>query len=362
MKKACGNPLLTMTTNTDILGRLPAEWEPADCVIVSWPHPATDWAYMLPDITACYVSLIKALSTYARVLIVTPDVASTFSLLDDNLDFSNIRFAEIPTNDTWARDFGMICTIAADGTRIINDFKFNGWGLKFASCLDNLITRNIIENGLVADDAVYANRLNFVFEGGAIDTDGQGCVLTTSECLLSPNRNGSSSKEEIERYLLSVLGCQKMLWLDYGFLEGDDTDSHVDTLARFLPGGMIAYTSCDRPDDVHYEALQKMEQQLRSFTDIDGRAFRMVDLPIPEAIFDDEGERLPATYANFLLLCGAVLLPVYGDEKYDALAIEKIKAALPLYDVVTIDCRALIQQHGSLHCATMQVPPGIIVD
>ncbi len=360
MRIPYGIHLPIMTNNIAYGFRLPAEWEPNEYVLLSWPHEGSDWAYMLDEVTHCYVELAKAIARYARLIIVAPDVSLAANALKGFVDTDKVVFVEIPTNDTWARDFGMLCTVAPDGQVRINDFKFNGWGLKFAACDDNLITRRIMEKGLKGDKAEYVNRLNFVFEGGSIDVDGEGTLMTTSNCLLSPNRNGASSREEIEAVLKDAFGCSHVLWVEYGDLEGDDTDSHIDTLARFLPGNVIAYSACDRPDDSHYDELKRMEANIGSFLTPDGAPYTTIALPIPDAIHDETGERLPATYANFLVINGAVLLPVYGDAKYDRIAIEKIKAAMPLYDIVPVNCRALIKQHGSLHCVTMQVPEGAL--
>lgn len=350
-----------MTNNYDYQFRLPAEWEPNEYVILSWPHEGSDWAYMLDEVTRCYIEISKSIMRYARLIIVAPDVSLAANSLKGFVDTAKVVFVEIPTNDTWARDFGMLCTVGANGNVRINDFKFNGWGLKFAACEDNLITRRmIIDKGLKGENAEYVNRLNFVLEGGSIDVDGDGSLMTTSNCLLSPNRNGASSKEEIEVVLKEAFGCSRVLWVEHGDLEGDDTDSHIDTLARFLPGNRIAYSACDRPEDSHYDELKRMEEQLGGFRTPEGHPYTLIPLPIPEAIYDEGGERLPATYANFLVINNAVLLPVYGDLKYDRMAVEKIKAAMPLYDIVTVDCRALIRQHGSLHCVTMQVPEGAL--
>lgn len=348
-----------MTTNLPKF-RLPAEWEPNEYVLLSWPHEGTDWSYMLDEAVHCYIEIAKAISRYARLIIVAPDVSAAANTLKGFVDTEKVIFVEIPTNDTWARDFGMLCTVSADVMVHINDFKFNGWGLKFASCEDNLITRRMLEKGLVGNNAEYVNRLNFVLEGGSIEVDGEGTLLTTSHCLLSPNRNGASTKDEIETELKEAFGCERVLWVDHGDLEGDDTDSHIDTLARFLPGDIIVYSACDRPDDSHYTELKLMEEELISFTTPEGKNYRTVGLPIPNGIYDEAGERLPATYANFLIINGAVIMPVYGDDHYDRLAVEKIKAAMPLYDIVTVDCRALIRQHGSLHCVTMQIPAGAL--
>ena len=346
-----------MTTNMSAF-RLPPEWAYNEYILLSWPHKDSDWAYMLDEVKVCFTEIVKAAIRYAKVLIVAPDISEVAHDLKGFADMDRISMIEMPTNDTWARDFGMICTVDSKGVVSINDFKFNGWGLKFAACHDNLITRNIIDALAKSDNAIYANHMGFVLEGGSIDISDDGTLLTTCECLLSPNRNGELDKDEIEALLKNYLGCSRVLWLNHGYLEGDDTDSHVDTLARFLPGRKIAYTACDRLDDEHYIELSEMERELKDFANAEG--YELISLPIPEAIYDSEGLRLPATYANFLIINNAVLLPVYGDERYDAIAIDKFKRAVPGYDIVPINCIPLIRQHGSLHCVTMQIPAGTL--
>ena len=333
---------------------LPAEWSPVEAVLLSWPHVETDWDYMLPEVTSCFREIARAIIFRARLIVVAPDISVPKTHLAP-LPQDRITYIECPTNDTWARDFGPITTIMPDGTPVSNDFRFNGWGLKFAANYDNLITRRLAESGILAGK--YTNRLGFVLEGGSIESDGQGLLMTTSECLLSLNRNGEMSADAIDSYLREVFGVERVLWVDHGFLAGDDTDSHIDTLARLAPDNTIIYTGCTDPDDIHYEALQAMAAQLRGMVNRDGKPFNLVELPLPDAVYDrDDGSRLPATYANFLFLNGAVLLPVYGQPLKDNHAIRVLEAALPDYEIVPVDCRALIRQHGSLHCVTMQFP------
>ena len=236
-------------------------------------------------------------------------------------------------------------------------FSFNGWGLKFAANFDNLITSRINENKLFNGE--YVNRLNFVLEGGSIESDGKGTLLTTSECLLSPNRNGEWDKKQIESYLKENFSVQQVLWLDHGFLSGDDTDSHIDTLARLCPDDTIAYVRCADKDDMHYEALSEMERQLRSFRSLEGKPFRLLPLPMAAPIYH-EGERLPATYANFLILNHAILYPTYSQPDNDREAAHILQQAFTGYEIIGIDCRPLIKQHGSLHCVTMQYPKGAL--
>ena len=335
----------------------PAEWYPQSGIQLTWPHEATDWAYMLDEVTACYIDLAREIAKRERLLIVTPHPEQVKQLLQGVVDLEAVTFAQCPTNDTWARDHGGI-TLFCDGTPAIYDFKFNGWGLKFAANYDNLITSTLCRQGRF--NARYENRLNFVVEGGALESDGAGTLLTTSECLLSPNRNGEWSQARIEEYLKETFGLQRVLWLDHGYLAGDDTDSHIDTLARFAPGNTIVYVQCTDPTDEHYEDLRRMEEQLRTFTTLEGTPYRLLPLPMTNAVYDENGERLPATYANFLIMNDAVLYPTYRQPANDQAAAQVLQQAFPDREIVGIDCSPLIRQHGSLHCVTMQYPQNVL--
>ncbi|WP_272960283.1 agmatine deiminase family protein [Barnesiella viscericola] len=335
----------------------PAEWYPQSGIQLTWPHEETDWAYMLDEVTTCYIELAREIARRERLLIVTPHPKQVKQLLQGVVDLEAVTFAQCPTNDTWARDHGGI-TLFCDGTPAIYDFKFNGWGLKFAANYDNLITSTLCRQGRF--NARYENRLNFVVEGGALESDGAGTLLTTSECLLSPNRNGEWSQTRIEEYLKETFGLQRVLWLDHGYLAGDDTDSHIDTLARFAPGDTIIYVQCTDPTDEHYEALLRMEEQLRTFTTLEGAPYRLLPLPMADAVYDENGERLPATYANFLIMNDAVLYPTYRQPANDQAAAQVLQQAFPDREIVGIDCSPLIRQHGSLHCVTMQYPQNVL--
>ncbi len=336
---------------------LPAEWAAQSAVQLTWPHNLTDWAYMLDEVEECFVNIARAIAERQLLLIVTPEVERVGRRIANEVNMENVRWVECNTNDTWARDHGGI-TVWCDGKPVVYDFAFNGWGLKFAACHDNLITGCMHRNGVFHAD--YCNRLNFIIEGGSIESDGCGTMLTTSECLLSPNRNGEWSRAEIERYLSDAFGLKQILWIDHGYLAGDDTDSHIDTLARLAPHDTILYVRCEDEQDEHYTALAAMEQLLKSFRTLDGRPYRLLPLPMAAAAFDEQGERLPATYANFLILNDAVLYPTYAEPSLDEEAARVIAEAFPGREVVGIDCRALIKQHGSLHCVTMQYPQGVI--
>ena len=335
---------------------LPAEWAPQSGVQLTWPHTGTDWAYMLDEVEDCFVKIAREIALREKLLIVTPDPEQVEKRIAGQVDRKNVRFLTCETNDTWARDHGALAMTDADGVSLL-DFKFNGWGLKFASDKDNLITRRAVEAGTL--HGRYVNRLGFVLEGGSIESDGMGTLLTTSACLLSPNRNGQMNRAEIEEYLRGVFNLRRVLWLDDGYLAGDDTDSHIDTLARFCSPDTIAYVKCDDTEDEHYDALQRMEKQLRSFRTLNGEPYRLLALPMADKI-EEEGERLPATYANFLIINEAVLYPVYRQPENDRRAETVLRQAFPDREVVGIDCRALIKQHGSLHCVTMQYPSGVL--
>ena len=336
---------------------LPAEWAPQSGVQLTWPHAHTDWAYMLEEVQECFTRIAIEIAQRELLLIVTPEPDAVRRQIAGKVRMENVRFALCDTNDTWARDHGAITLLDEAGQAQLLDFTFNGWGLKFASDKDNQITRRLVKDGHL--QGAYTNRLGFVLEGGSIESDGRGTLLTTSECLLSPNRNGEMSREEIEAYLRDVFRVRQVLWLEYGYLAGDDTDSHVDTLARLCPDDTIAYVRCTDPQDEHYPALHRMEEQLKTFRTPDGKPYRLLPLPWPDAIVED-GERLPATYANFLVMNGAVLYPTYAQPENDAQARDVLAQAFPDREIVGIDCRPLIRQHGSLHCVTMQYPAGII--
>jgi agmatine deiminase len=331
----------------------PAEWHSQLSIQLTWPHVNSDWDYLLDEVEKCFVEIASAIASRQRLIIVCPDRNKLTVKFSDPL-LQNISFYEIESNDTWARDHGGI-TIFQNGKPLIYDFCFNGWGMKFAACNDNQITRKLIQNEAF-DGYGYSNMKFFVLEGGSIESDGEGTILTTEECLLSHNRNDSLSKSDIESCLMQFFGAERILWLKNGYLAGDDTDSHIDTLARFCSPDTIAYVKCDEETDEHFLSLKKMEDELKGFTQIDGKPYRLVALPMTPAIHDPNDEhRLPATYANFLIINGAVLFPVYNCDT-DEEAIKSIKTAFHDREIVPIDCSVLIRQHGSLHCVTMQYP------
>ena len=334
---------------------LPAEWFPQSGVQVTWPHEGTDWCDMLEEVTSCYVAFSKEILKREKLLVValpSHNVRHYFTEEEQH----NLLCVEVESNDTWARDHGAI-TVFDGEQRTLIDFGFNAWGLKFAAHYDNQISGHLFRAGVFQSGTTYQNRLNFILEGGSIESDGKGTLLTTS-CLLAPNRNQPMTRQEIDHYLKRTLGAERVLWLNHGYLAGDDTDSHIDTLARFCDEETIAYVKCDDENDEHFSELQAMEAELKTFLAHNGKPYRLIPLPMAEPVFE-AGQRLPATYANFLIINNAVLLPYYGTDK-DEVAKQLLQEAFPTREIVGIDCRPLIKQHGSLHCVTMQFPEGVI--
>lgn len=331
--------------------RYPAEWECDGPILLALPHSDTDWNYMLDEALAQYTVLVDALVAHGEeVWLLVNDREYAINVLE-GIDLSHVNIIEVPTNDTWTRDYGPITVIRHDRVRAL-DFGFNGWGLKFVADKDNLVNL-ALDRLRILPVGLYRNHREFILEGGSVDSDGNGTLLTTSKCLLSPNRNGGRTKKEIGDKLSAYLGVDHILWLDYGALAGDDTDSHIDTLCRMAPDNIILYTGCRDMDDPHFEELLHMRAQLEMFRNAMGEPFNLVELPLPDAVCDEEGNRLPATYANYLVTPRAVYMPVYGQPDNDNLACKIVKVAFPDHEVVPVNCTSLLKQHGSLHCSTM---------
>lgn len=298
--------------------RLPAEWEPQSMIQLTWPHRGTDWAPMLDEIVSVYVEMAREIAKREPLLIVIPDKND---LPQEVQEMGNVTIVECPTNDTWARDHGFISLVADDSKEpnaLLLDFCFNGWGEKFIADKDNAINRHLWES-LGGVGGSYIPHLDFVLEGGSIESDGKGTIYTTRCCLMAPHRNQPLTQQQIEEKLKEYLFAERVVWLDDEPLPGDDTDGHIDTLARILPDGSL------------------------------------LRLPLPDPIIED-GEQLPATYANYLILNGAVLVPTYGQPEHDEEAMRIIGSAFPDREIIGIDSRPIIRQHGSIHCCTMQFP------
>ena len=354
--------------------RLPAEWEAQGAVLMAWPRADGDWAPYLDAVRACYLGLCAAVARHAPVLLLTDNPAETGSSLaplEQQLAAEGLthrlRLIESPAQDTWTRDYGPITVVetaagsedAPGGQRpVLLDFRFNGWGGKYQSGGDDRATAAACAAGVFGP--TRREEVAMVLEGGSIESDGAGTLLTTSTCLLSPERNPDLDRSAIEAALIQHLGAQRVLWLEHGQLAGDDTDAHIDTLVRFCDPQTLAYVRCDDPSDPHAQPLQALEAELGQLRTLAGKPYRLIPLPWARACFaPDDGRRLPATYANFLILNGAVLVPSYNDPERDQAAQQALQDAFPSHQIEAVDCSALLLQHGSLHCATMQIPEAV---
>lgn len=332
---------------------MPAEWEKQNAIQLTWPHAGTDWKPCLSQITETFLQMAEAIAAREHLIVVTPHPDDIASLLRNRLSikaWGKVDICYAPTNDTWARDHAFISLKGDDGVKLL-DFKFNAWGEKFNWDYDNAINARLFFCQTVS--GTYINHNEFVLEGGSVESDGEGTVMTTTSCLLAPHRNQPLSKAQIELRLKKWLHAERILWLDHGNLMGDDTDGHIDTIARFAPHHIIIYTHCGNTNDPQYEDFSQMEAQLANFRTLQGEPYKLVALPMPDAIFD-EGMRLPATYANFVVLNGAVIVPTYNQPNNDKVAIDAISSVFPDREIIGIDATTAIRQHGSLHCLTMQ--------
>ncbi|TDK23325.1 agmatine deiminase family protein [Luteimonas aestuarii] len=337
--------------------RFPAEWEPQSAILIAWPHAGTDWADRLGEVEDTYIALVEAITRFQPVVIcVADDDVECYAqarLASNRIDMARVRFVGAAYDDTWLRDSGPITLRDASHFRLL-DFRFTGWGGKFEAGRDDALVGHLHAAGLFNDSEVRA--IDFALEGGAIETDGAGTLLTTWQCL--HERHPGLSRQALTEKLSTWLAQDRVLWLDHGYLEGDDTDAHIDTLARFAAPDAIVFQACDDAADSHYVELQAMADELAALRTRDGAPYRLFPLPWAKPVIDD-GRRLAASYANFLIVNGAVLMPAYGDEA-DASAAAVLAQAFPGREIVQVPCRPLIWQNGSLHCITMQLPKGLV--
>ncbi|MBK6924730.1 agmatine deiminase family protein [Thermomonas sp.] len=337
--------------------RFPAEWEPQSAVLLAWPHAGTDWADRLGDVEDTYIALVQAITRFQPALVcVADDDVETYAdirLRSNRVNMARVRFVTVAYDDTWLRDSGPITLRAGNGFNLL-DFRFTAWGGKFEAGLDDLLVETLAAQGVFGDAA--RQRIDFALEGGGIETDGHGTLLTTWRCL--HERHPDASREELTAKLSAWLHQDRVLWLDHGALEGDDTDAHIDTLARFAPDDAIVFQACDDEADSHYADLKAMAEEIAALRTRDGNPYRLFPLPWARPVLD-EGRRLAASYANFLIVNGAVLMPAYGDPADDAAA-AVLAQAFPGREIVQVPCRPLIWQNGSLHCITMQLPEGLV--
>lgn len=333
---------------------LPPEWAPQSAIQLTWPRASGDFQHWFAAVRENFLQLAVAISRFQDVIIGTEEDLPKLkaNLLAAGGVAARLHLYPVRSNDVWARDHGPL-TVVRDGALVHLDFTFNGWGGKFDAALDNTLTQQLKAQGAFTAPVEV---VDFVLEGGGIDVDGQGSLLTTTRCLLAPTRNPQLTKAQIEAVLKEKLGVSRVLWLQHGDLLGDDTDGHVDTIARFCDAHTIAYQACEDASDAHYEDLRALESELQTLRQPDGSPYTLVPLPLPPAIHDEDGRRLPAGYPNFLILNGATLVPTYGAPATDTEALRRLEPHFPGREVIGLDCRALINQYGSLHCATMQIP------
>ena len=336
---------------------LHAEWEQQSAILLSWPHPDSDWQDNIDEINATYINLCKTIGAYQNLIIVCRDKTHRL-FISEQLNKNNIQAKRyniycIEYNDTWCRDYGPLFTRHNNEYEIIN-FSFDGWGKKYPAQKDNQLTNQLHKQH--AFGSIQLNNHDFILEGGSIDTNGQGTILTTVRCLLK--RHPKKNKQEIETILKNTLGVNTVHWLEHGQIYGDDTDGHVDMLARFINPATIAYSACNDSNHPDYESLNKMEQELALLKQLDGSPYQLVPIELPNLKTNNE-KPLPASYINFLIINNAVLVPTY-DDPHDALALASFKQYFPKRDIIGINSNALIKQFGSLHCATMHIPAGVV--
>lgn len=349
-----------MPSSSSAYPLLAAEWAPQSAVILTWPHDQSDWAARLGEVEPAFAAIILAIAKEESVLVVCQDsqhvehVAAKLGVSSKGT--SRIRFYTALANDTWVRDYGPL-TVFTDGQPQLVDFRFNGWGGKYPAEHDDRITRYLQEQNAFGHTPILYSSI--IMEGGSVDTDGEGTLLTTERCLLGPTRNPTMSKSDYERVFKTQLGIDRVLWISNGELQGDDTDGHIDMLARFCDRTTIAYMHCDDSTDYHYAPLAAMRQELQALRTRDNNPYTLIPLPLPPAKYSREGRRLPASYANFLIINNAVLVPTY-DDPADAVALANIQRGFPDRKVIGLPCLPIIEQNGSLHCLTMQLPAGVV--
>jgi agmatine/peptidylarginine deiminase len=342
--------------------RFPAEWEKQSAVLIAWPHSTGDFSSRLGAVEKTYCFIAATISRYEHLIIVCRDeshqqhIQRLLMQVSEDKGDNNIHFIQAKVNDIWVRDT-VFLTVENNGYLELRNFRFNGWGEKYPYQNDNALNHNLL-NSKFFQDRVYVD-IDFILEGGSVESDGINTLMTTRQCLLNPNRNKGLAQHEIERQLSGHLGATRILWMDQENLSGDDTDAHIDTLARFCSADTIAYTSCEDVRDSHYAGLKNMEAQLQAFRTQSGAAYQLIPLPVPKPIYDEEGQRLPANYSNFLIINNAVMVPVYDDPN-DDVALQRLAGCFPQHKIIATPCRPLVHQYGSLHCMTMQFPEGVL--
>ncbi|HEV7682743.1 MAG TPA: agmatine deiminase family protein [Pyrinomonadaceae bacterium] len=354
---------MKLETNPSELGyRMPAEWQRHSATWLTWPKDPETWPGRVPQVEEIYLQMMAALAPHEVVNLLVDD-AETEATVRARCVFSgaeNIHCHQIPTVDSWIRDYGPNFLLSnrpqsAGQQLAYNDWIFNAWGNKYEELKQDDSISARLESWL----RVPRFEPGIVMEGGSIEVNGAGCVLTTEQCLLNPNRNPHLGRNEIEHYLKNYLGVEKVLWLGEGIV-GDDTDGHIDDIARFVAPNVIACAMEDDPEDANYELLQDNLRRLQTMTDVQGRLFEIVTLPMPGVVGGTSTDtrnldRLPASYANFYIANEVLLAPVFGHAN-DSRAVEILQRLFPDRRVVPINCEPLVWGMGTIHCVSQQQP------
>ncbi len=334
--------------------RFPAEWEPQSAIVIAWPHHSGDFTN-LSAVEDTYHFIATTITRFQPLIIICRNGDHQQHIQSQLPDNDNIHYIQADYNDIWVRDTVFLSLEWGHNKvslQLVN-FKFNGWGNKYVHDADNNLNLTLFAHPIFKGHPNAS--VNLVLEGGSVETDGRGTLMTTKNCLFNPNRNPGFSEQAIASQLQNYLGAKRILWVEQNNLAGDDTDAHIDTLARFLDAETIAYCSCEDPEDDHYASLKNMEAQLTSFVTETGEPYKLLALPLPKPIFDENGLRLPANYANFLFINGAIMAPIYDDEM-DKVVLSRLAEFCPDREIIATPCRSLVHQYGSLHCASMQIP------
>jgi agmatine deiminase len=341
--------------------RMPAEWHPHEATWLTWPKDPETWPDRVTQVEEIYLDMLAALTPHEIVNLLVDDGETERAIRArvSAATAAQIHFHHIETVDSWIRDYGPNFLVGQNGECAFNDWIFNAWGDKYEELKkDDSVPRRL-------ETFLKLKRFSpgIVMEGGSIEVNGDGCVLTTEQCLLNRNRNPELSREQIEQYLKDFLGVRKVLWLGEGIV-GDDTDGHIDDIARFVAPNVIVCALEDDPQDANYELLQDNLVRLRSMTDAEGRPFEIVTLPMPGIVGGTSTstrdlDRLPASYANFYIANNVVLAPVFGHTN-DRRAVETLQRVFPARQVVPINCEPLVWGMGTIHCVTQQQPSVLI--
>ena len=343
---------------------LPAEWEQQNAIMLTWPNNQSYWQNTMHEIENVFQQVAIEVSKRQKLIISCFDVehkAHILTLLQKSAaNLSNVSLNIVKANDIWVRDHGPI-TVLKDNKPLLLDFTFTGWGYKYPAKLDNELTKNLHTQQVFNNTPIKT--IDFAIEGGGIETDGKGTLLVTKSCILCEKRNPQLSQDKVEEILKTNFGVNRILWLENGELEGDDTDGHIDTLVRFADPHTLLYVTCDNEADANFTSLNKMAKELQNFKDYQGKPYNLIPLPSPKIKYADfDGKRLPLTYANFLIINNAVLVPTYNDanDANDALALKIISETFKDREIIAIPSMPVVQWYGSIHCMTMQLPRGVL--